>query len=526
MKNFINYNHPGKNVPLNSFDNGGSAIFTKTFVSVIFSTLFLASMASAQSSESLTLHPTQSNVNGNAWNRSLGKYGESIVRNFEGVRDFGGVSGNTVFDLNVGEHGIDGLVRKVCPDGKVEFKVIEVKTLQNGTDFQLSDTKSGKQLSRPWISDRLNTAATQHPDPAIRKVAAEALEQFRLNPASVKAELHGISIGDNRHIVRAVDSINGTVKGELASQPLTKVLEKLSKRASSEEVRRRATQQLAEFDQLQMASKPRILKGKDFSREMAKLAGVEEKQLADAMREATEHIKAPCESRWVKAGGKVFKFVGRVAGPAGVVIGIILYTADSAAIEQRFERGEITREQADAEQAKLIAHTTTVAGGAFGGVMTGAAIGTLICPGPGTVLGGIVGGFVGAIATDLMMAATGLTDTLAEYLQPGVESIRNACTYLKEKSYHVKVAASEQLRQWVGPELFDETIAVLGTAVTWVHDTAWETAGLVKDATVTVKDAVVDISSKTYDAVADGVVWAWSNTKYGFKSTYSWLLLP
>ena len=74
--------------------------------------------------------------------------------------------------------------------------------------------------------------------------------------------------------------------------------------------------------------------------------------------------------------------------------------------------------------------------------------------------------------------------------------------------------------------MFDETIAVLGTAVTWVHDTAWETAGLVKDATVTVKDAVVDISSKTYDAVAGGVTWTWNKTKYGFKSTYSWLLLP
>jgi len=505
------------------FLKGTLTIFTKPLTHAAWATLLLASSVSAQSitpslSESLTLHPAQISSSPSGWNRALGQFGESLVRNFERFK------GNTVFNLNVGEHGVDVLVHLVDPDGKVESKFIEVKTLQNGTDFQLNDTKLGKQLSRPVIEDRLKIAATKHPDAATRKAAAEALELFRTNSASVKAELHGVCVGDNRYIVRAVDSATGTIKGEIASVRVTDVLKNLSERAPSEEVRRMATRHLAEFDQLQAAFKPRIVKGNELAREMANLAGVEEKQMGNAVKEAAEHIKVPGQSRWVKAGGKVFKFVGRAAGPAGVVIGAAVYTVESADIEQRFEHGEITREQADTEHARLAVRTTGTAGGAVGGIMGGAAIGTFICPGPGTAIGGIVGGIGGAIGTDLVMAATGLTDTLAEYLQPGVESVRKACAYVKDNGYQVTVAAREQLREWVGLELFDETIASLGTAVTWVQDSAWETAMVVKGATVAAKDKVVEVTGQACDAVAGGAAWTWQKTRSCYSTFRSWLL--
>ena len=447
----------------------------------------------------------------------MGQFGESLIRNFERVR------GNTVFDLNVGEHGIDGLVRQVGPDGRVEFKVIEVKTLQKGTDFQLNDTKAGKQLSRQWIMERLTTGATKHPDPETRKAAAEALEQFLKNSTSIKAELHGISVGDNRYIVRGVDSATATIKAEIATDRVTDMLKNLSERASSEEVRRMATRNLAEFDQFQVASKPRIVKGGDLPREMGNLAGVKEEQMSEAVKEAAEHIKAPGQSRWVKAGGRVFKFIGRVAGPAGVVIGVVVFTAEAADIEQKFESGTITREQADKELAMLGVQATGTAGGAVGGVMAGAAIGTFICPGAGTVIGGIVGGVGGAIAADLVMAATGLTDTLAEYMQPGVESVRNACTYLKYKGYQITVAGRKQLCKCVSPELFDETIAVLGGAVDWVQDCVWEAAVTVKDAAVATKDLVVDTTGVVCEVVANGASWLWDNGKSGYSTIRSWL---
>jgi hypothetical protein len=44
-------------------------------------------------------------------------------------------------------------------------------------------------------------------------------------------------------------------------------------------------------------------------------------------------------------GGKVFKFVGKAAGPAGFVIATVVYTAETAEVEQKCERGELTRQQ-------------------------------------------------------------------------------------------------------------------------------------------------------------------------------------
>ncbi len=473
----------------------------------------MASAASAQTTaagpaEPLALHPAQSVTSLNGWNRALGQFGESLVRNFERVR------GNTVFDLNVGEHGIDGLVRSVGPDGNVDYKLIEVKTLQNSTDFQLSDTKLGKQLSHPVIEDRLATAAAKHPDAVTRKVAAEALDRFRANPDSLKSELHGVSVGDNRYIVRAVDSATGTIKGEIASPRVTDVLKNLSERASSEEVRRVATRHLAEFDQLQAASKLRIVKGDGLAKEMASLAGVEEMHMRNAITEASEHIKVPGQSRWIKAGGKLFKFISRVAGPAGIVIGAAVYTVEAADIEQRFERGDITLEQANDEHARLAVRTTGVAGGASGAMMTGATIGTFICPGVGTVIGGIVGGVGGAIGADLVMSATGLTDTLAEYLQPGVDGIRKSCAYLKDEGYQISVASCE---------LFDETIARIGTSATWVRERAGETAEVVKDTIIPTKNMVIEIGGQSCDVVASGVFWTWNKARSVYSSVHGWL---
>lgn len=500
-----------------SFMKGKLNLFSKLILSILLSSILLRGMVSAQSLEPLTPHPAQIATSVNGWNRSLGQFGESIVRNFESVR------GHTVFNLNVGEHGIDGLIQSVGLDGKVEYKLIEVKTLQNGTDFKLSDTKLGKQLSHPVIEDRLATAATKHPDAATRKAAAEALERFRANPATLKAELHGISVGDNRYIVRAVDSATGTLHGEISNSRLTGILQKLAERASSEEVRKMATRHLAEFDQLQLASKLQVVKGDDLTKQMAKLAEVEEKQMASALSEAAEHIKSPGQSRLIKANGRVLKFIGRFAGPAGVVIGVVVYTDEAADIEQRFQRGEITLEQADIEHAKLAVRTTGAAGSAIGGVMAGAAIGSFICPGAGTVIGGIVGGVGGAIGAELVMAATGLTDTLAEYLQPGVQCVRKACTFIKDNGYQVTVASYDQLRKWVGPELFDETISTIGTSVIWIGDCIVETTAVVKDVAIAAKDKVVEVGGQAYDAVADGVVWTWGKAKSGYGIVLGWL---
>ncbi len=121
------------------------------------------------------------------------------------------------------------------------------------------------------------------------------------------------------------------------------------------------------------------------------------------------------------------------------------------------------------------------------------------------------------------MAATGLTDALADYLQPGVDGIRKACAFLKDKGYQVAVAGRDQLREWVGPELFDETIATIGTTVTWVRERAGETAVAVRDAAVAAKDKVVEAGGQACDAVADGAAWTWDRAKSGYSVVRNWL---
>jgi hypothetical protein len=489
--------------------NGKEILMLSKLMKVLVVLVIVLLSSRAAQAEPLAPHPAAAPA-GNRWNIQMGRFGESLVRELHKVR------GEQVFNLNVGEHGIDGLVRTTKLDGTVEYRVIEVKTLQNGTDFQLKDTKAGKQLSAGWIEDRLATAAKNHADAEARKAAEEALRQFRKSPASFRAELHGVSVADNRYIVKAVDPVSGAFKSEIVNSPVKGMLEELAQRAKSDEVRRSAVRQLAEYDHLQAAAKPRVVKADSYAKQLGELAGVEEKQMGSVLAEASEHIRAPGQSRWVKVGDKVFKLIGKVAGPAGVVIGAVMYSAEAAEIEQKFEWGELTREQADAEQAKLAVTTATAAGGGLAGLAAGVAIGSFICPGPGMVIGGIVGAVGGYVGAEIMMAATGLADTLGQYLRPGVEPVRQACAFVKEKGIAFTVAAREQVREWLGAEAYDQTVAALDSAASWAGGKAVQAGTTAKDAAVFVKDKTVEGAIAVGDAVSDGANWSWSKAKSGW----------
>jgi hypothetical protein len=460
--------------------------------------------------EPLVTHPAASATTAQGWNRQMGKFGESLVREVHRAR------GLEVFNLNVGEHGIDGLVRATGSDGRVAFRVIEIKTLQHGTDFRLGQTRAGRQLSASWIEDRLAKAASLHGEAEVKKAASQALEQFRKAPASIPVELHGVSVCDNRYVVKLVAPATGAFKGEAVNCKVTGVWEELAQKARGKDVRQAAARHLAEYHRLREAVKPRVVQGARLARKLAEAAGVEEKQLGKALKEASEHIRVPGQSRWVKVGGKMFKFAGKAAGPAGVVIGVVVYTAEAAEIEQKVERGELTREQADAQQVKLAVRTTSAGGGALAGAAGGAAIGTFLCPGPGNVVGGIVGAVAGCVGADLVMAATGLTDALGEFLAPGVEATRRACSYIKEQGIAVTIAAREQLREWVGPEVYDQTVAALDSAATWVGETARQVGTAVADGAIYLKDRTVDGAKQVGGAVADAASWTWGAVRSGW----------
>jgi hypothetical protein len=198
----------------------------------------------------------------------MGKFGESLVREVHRAR------GLEVFNLNVGEHGIDGLMRATGSDGRVAFRVIEIKTLQHGTDFRLGQSGAGRQLSAKWIEDGLARAARLHGEAEAQKAARQALEHFRKAPASVPCELHGVSVGDNRYVVKLVDPATGAFKGEAVNCKVTGVLEELAQKARGKEVRQAAARHLAEYKRLQAAVKPRVVQGARFARELAEAAGV------------------------------------------------------------------------------------------------------------------------------------------------------------------------------------------------------------------------------------------------------------
>jgi hypothetical protein len=162
--------------------------------------------------EPLASHPSTAKTSANGWNIQMGKFGETLVRESERAK------GNRVFNLNCGEHGIDGLVRTTGPDRQVAYRVIEVKTAHEGTTFQLKETRAGRQLSAKWIEDRLVKAASSHPEAEARKAAREALQHFRKDPVSVRAELHGVSVGDNRYVVKTVDPSHRSLQGRNREQ--------------------------------------------------------------------------------------------------------------------------------------------------------------------------------------------------------------------------------------------------------------------------------------------------------------------
>jgi len=97
-----------------------------------------------------------------------------------------------------------------------------------------------------------------------------------------------------------------------------------------------------------------------------------------------------------KTGTPLLKSVLRSGGPAAAAIGAVeivkdlcLYTTDRIDGEELGKRSKKTG-------------LTTVS--AWGGAETGAAIGTAICPGPGTIVGGILGGTIFGIGSSFLIS--------------------------------------------------------------------------------------------------------------------------
>jgi hypothetical protein len=98
------------------------------------------------------------------------------------------------------------------------------------------------------------------------------------------------------------------------------------------------------------------------------------------------------------------------------------------------------------------------------------------------------------------------------------DSVRKACAYLKDKGYQVAVASREQLREWVGPENYDQTVSALESAATWIGEKASQAGTAIKDAAVVVKDKTVEAASAVGEAVSDGAARTWRKAQSGWSS--------
>lgn len=428
-------------------------------------------LMSAQSTQAQMLidHPAIAAVESAQWNRQLGNFGESIVR--ETLE----ASGHRAVNLNVGDKGIDSLVRTTLPDGRVQFRVVEVKTLQNGTDFKLGQTDDGLQLSRQWIEKRLAKAAQEHVDDEARKLAQEALEHLVRDSSSIRAELHGISIADNRYVVKAVDTAAGTIQGEISKTPLKKMLENLAEKATNRPVRDAALRHISEFDQLQAASRQATVAAQSAQAAEAELtaarsaAAAETKATQTAVEAEVKALQtaAAAETRATQAAiaaesnalrtaavatteaaqstsGKLAAKALPVAATAAVVAGagIEIYQRGSQILEteKQFAEGKISDQDRVTEHAKTVAGCAGGLSGVAAGVATlgaaGASAGAVFGP-AGAAVGGCVGGAGGAAIGYVggEKAAEAVVDYGKNTIYRSVNGIRGAGSWVKRNTW-------------------------------------------------------------------------------------------
>lgn len=91
------------------------------------------------------------------------------------------------------------------------------------------------------------------------------------------------------------------------------------------------------------------------------------------------------------SAGQTFRSTLRVGAP----VAALFFVAEGALNARRFSKGQITGD----EFRRRTVESAATNGGGLVGSAGGAAIGTMILPGVGTVLGALIGGFVGSFGS-------------------------------------------------------------------------------------------------------------------------------
>ena len=397
-------------------------------------------IAMAQTTEPFIPHPALETASGGAGamhpTHQLGKFGESFVR--ENLR----ASGFEVHDANLNDRGIDLLaVRRNARGDLSEVRPVEVKTRSRGVDFRLETTQDGPQLSAEWTSKRLARLAREHPDPALRRLAAEVLALKDAHPEWIRPQLHGLSIGDNAYQVFRVESKSGAIQGLESGNSLTRFLKRLAKADVNPATRQAAVRHLQHFDQMQAAA---LTREASSAAVMARSVTPTEAALKPMPGAGARALPEAAEAATAEAGmlTKVVPIAAKTVAVAAVVVDGAVRGHQAYQVEQRFQRGEIS------DRDRVLAHAKNGCGIAcgWGGALAlgsqGAAWGSALGP-LGTAGGGLLGGVVGYLGGEKV--AEVVIDHAADGIYAGVNAARDASGWAGDRASHLWGLAKRQV---------------------------------------------------------------------------------
>ncbi len=383
--------------------------------------LLLPAVARSRTAETLVPHPAVESAaaGANPMNatRQLGRFGESFVR--ENLR----ASGYEVYDANLNDRGIDLLAVKRSPQGElIEVRPIEVKTRSRGVDFRLESTQDGFQLSSGWTDKRLAQLARDHPDPTLRRLAADVLVLKDSHPERIRPRLHGLSTGDNAYKVFLIEPKSGAIQGLESESSLTRFLRKLAEANVKPAIRQAAVRHLQQFDQIQAGVLSREASSTAVAARPVTPASAVSKQVpgptSTSLSEAAEVVAS--ESGVI---AKALPIAAKTVAVAAVVADGVTRGHQAYQVEQRFQRGEIS------DRDRVLAHARNGSGmalswtGAAALASQGAAWGSALGP-FGTAGGGVIGGVAGYLGGEKVAEVA--VEHGADAIYAGVNAARDS----------------------------------------------------------------------------------------------------
>jgi hypothetical protein len=227
---------------------------------------------------------------------------------------------------------------------------------------------------------------------------------------------------------------------------------------------------------------------------------------------------------------KVFKGAGKVVLPVGLAAdtGIRVYYVTQQL--ERVKAGELSPEECEIEVGKTIAGLPGgwVAAIALGevGAECGAALGTVICPGPGTVVFTIVGG--AAFGVVGYFAGEKAAEIATAYVIDRIHTSGTTVKAVANKAWDATKTAALAGKDGVvsAANSTGEAAQVAGAKVAEAATTSWDAT---KTAALTGKDGVVSAANSTGKAaqvagikVAEAATTTWDATGESAEAAYEW----